>query len=253
MEIPQHANTSRHPGRREAEEHDRDRIRGEKGPLCRQGAEGDDDRRKEAEAHQRGDGGAHHRRGVHASSQGRRVGFWRGPEGMGGAVLAERLFGDIIGELGEVFSPDDALRLYCISTLRVLEPGIKDYELKDAYEESFLSELHPAVALSRNTVSDFEHDLGRAYPKVVAFMRGRAAKVGTGHHLLVDGTLKSDESKVNSLSGFSRKARTKGTRGISVVYAFDLERLEPVCGKCFPGNMLDVTAYRAFIGTIEWE
>jgi transposase len=67
------------------------------------------------------------------------------------------------------------------------------------------------------------------------------------HHLLVDGTLKSDESIVNSLSDFSRKARTKGTRDISVLYAFDLEDMEPVCSKCFPGNMLDATAYEEFI------
>lgn len=67
------------------------------------------------------------------------------------------------------------------------------------------------------------------------------------HHLLVDGTLKSDESRINSLSGFSRKARTKGTRDISVLYIFDLEEMEPVCSKCFPGNMLDATSYREFI------
>jgi transposase len=65
--------------------------------------------------------------------------------------------------------------------------------------------------------------------------------------LLVDGTLKSDESKVNSLSDFSRKARIKGTRDISVLFAFDLEAMEPVCSKCFPGNMLDATSYEAFI------
>ena len=50
-----------------------------------------------------------------------------------------------------------------------------------------------------------------------------------------------------SLSEFSRKARTKGTRDISVLYAFDLEEMEPVCSKCFPGNMLDATSYSEFI------
>lgn len=59
--------------------------------------------------------------------------------------------------------------------------------------------------------------------------------------------LKSDESKVNFLSDFSRKARTKGTRDISVLYAFDLEAMEPVCSKCFPGNILDATSYREFL------
>ena len=53
-------------------------------------------------------------------------------------------------------------------------------------------------------------------------------EVGQGHHLLVEGTLKSDESGVNTLSDFFRKARTKGSRDISVIYAFNLEKKEPV-------------------------
>ena len=62
-----------------------------------------------------------------------------------------------------------------------------------------------------------------------------------------DGTLKSNDSKVNSLSDFSRKAKAKETRDISILYAYDLEVGEPICSKCFPGNMLDATAYEAFI------
>ena len=162
-------------------------------------------------------------------------------------MLAQKLFGSMVDELREVYSSDDALKIWCIATLRVCFSGIKDCELKDAYEESFLSELYPGVALSRNTVSAFLNDLGRTCSKITLFMRGRTARVGLDHHLLIDGTLKSDESRVNSLSDFSRKARTKGTRDISVLYAFDLEAEEPVCSKCFPGNMLDVTAYSEFI------
>jgi transposase len=78
-------------------------------------------------------------------------------------------------------------------------------------------------------------------------MKDRTAAVGMDHHLLIDGTLKSDESRVNSLSDFSRKAKLKGSRDISVLYAFDLDAMEPVCSKCFPGNMPDCTAYEAFV------
>jgi hypothetical protein len=162
-------------------------------------------------------------------------------------VLCDDVNKDMIDELCQVYSKADALKIYCVSTLRVCDPGIKDFELKDAYDTSFLSEIYPGVALSKNTVCDFLSDLGRACSRVVSFMRNRTAAVGMDHHLLIDGTLKSDESKVNSLSDFSRKARAKGTRDISVLYAFDLESMEPVCSKCFPGNMLDLTSYEAFI------
>ena len=162
-------------------------------------------------------------------------------------VLCDRLFKGIQEELFAVYSRPDAMKIYCISVLRVCNPGIKDNELKEAYETSFLSELYPDIALSKNTVSTFLNDLGKTCSRIVQFMRNRTAAVAMDHHLLVDGTLKSDESKVNFLSEFSRKARTKGTRDISVLYAFDLEGMEPVCSKCFPGNMLDSTSYSAFI------
>lgn len=41
-------------------------------------------------------------------------------------------------------------------------------------------------------------------------MRNRAASVKVDHHLLVDGTLKTDNSVVDSLLNFSREARVRG-------------------------------------------
>ena len=162
-------------------------------------------------------------------------------------ILCDRLFKDILDELFKVYAVSDALKIYCIALLRVSYHGIKDYELKEKYDESFLSELYSSVALSKNTVSKFINDLGKAVARIFLFMQNRTSRINMDHHLLVDGTLKSDESKINSLSNFSRKARTKGTRDISVIYAFDLEKMEPVCSQCFPGNMLDKTAYERFI------
>lgn len=162
-------------------------------------------------------------------------------------VLCDRLFSGIKSELSAVYNQTDAMKIYCISILRVCDPGIKNYELKEAYDTSFLSELYPGIPLSKNTVSTFLNNLGKSVSRIIQFMRNRTDAVSMDHHLLVDGTLKSNESKVNSLSDFSRKARTKGTRDISVLYAFDLEEMEPVCSKCFPGNMLDATSYGTFI------
>lgn len=165
----------------------------------------------------------------------------------GGTILCCMVFDSILKELEAVYSRDDALKIYCIAILRVCNPGIKDYELKEAYDNSFLSEKYPDVALSKNTVCKFLNDLGKAYSRMVKFMRNRAAAVNVDHHLLIDGTLKTDNSVVDSLSNFSRKARVKGTRDMSVMFAFDLEAMDPVCSQCFPGNMLDLTAYEDFL------
>ena len=162
-------------------------------------------------------------------------------------AYCDSLIAGVIPELDAQYSHQTSLQIHCIAVLRVCYPGVKDCELKERYDSSFLSEIRPGVALSRNTVSSLLEKLGKSVSRIVEFMRGRAAKVGADHHLLVDGTLKSDESSVNSLSDFSRKARTKGSRDISVLYAFDLEAMEPVCSQCFPGNMLDLTAYSDFI------
>ena len=164
-----------------------------------------------------------------------------------GIILCCMVFGDILKELEAVYNHSDALKIYCIAILRVCNPGIKDHELKEAYDDSFLSEKYPDVALSKNTVSRFLNDLGKAYTRIVRFMRSRTSAVRADHHLLIDGTLKTDNSVVDTLSGFSRKARVKGTRDISVMYAYDLEVMEPVCSQCYPGNMLDITAYEDFL------
>lgn len=165
----------------------------------------------------------------------------------GALELCDRIARGLLDELMQFYNRHDALVIYCIAILRVCYPGIKDYELKDYYEKSFLSEIYPGVALSRNTVSAFIADVGKACSRIRSFMQARTAAVRADHHLIVDGTLKSNESKVNSLSQFSRKARTKGTRDISLLYAFDLEEMEPVCSQCFPGNMIDSVSYDSFI------
>ena len=162
-------------------------------------------------------------------------------------TLCNNLFGNILSELKAIYHEKDAMTIYCVAILRVCNPGIKDYELKEAYDTSFLSEYYPSIALSKNSVSKFLNNLGKVCSRITKFMKNRAEAVKMDHHLLIDGTLKSNESKVNTFSDYSRKAKTKGTRDISVLFAFDLEEMEPVCSKCFPGNMLDCTSYEEFI------
>ena len=58
-------------------------------------------------------------------------------------------FGEpLMSELRKQYKQEDAEKILCIALLRVCYPGIKDNELKNAYEESFLSIIYPNVALS---------------------------------------------------------------------------------------------------------
>lgn len=129
-----------------------------------------------------------------------------------------------LAEIEEVYSHDDAMKLYAMAVLRVCNPDVKDCELQEKYQDSFLSEFHPGIPLSRNTVSKFLSDIGKQLPMIYAFMRKRAEKVGIDHHLLIDGTLKSNDSTINTLSDYSYKSRLRNRNDISVLYAFNLEK-----------------------------
>ena len=102
-------------------------------------------------------------------------------------TLCDRLSQDVLLDLKKVYNESDALKLYCIAILRVCNPGIKDCELKEAYDNCFLSETYPDVALSRNTVCEFLNNVGKACSRIVKFMRLRTEAVNMSHHLLVDG------------------------------------------------------------------
>jgi len=156
---------------------------------------------------------------------------------------------DILEGLREVYNNEDALKIYSIALLRALDADINDYELSCEYKGSWLSETYPGVALSKNTVSDFLYDLGRTCSRISLFMQKRTASVSANCHLAVDGTLKSNESTVNTFSDYSRKALKKGTKDISVVYAYNIETGEPVCSKAYPGNQIDISLLDDFIRT----
>lgn len=162
-------------------------------------------------------------------------------------VLCDRLFSDIIRELTTVYNHADAMKIYCIAILRVCHPGIEDDGLKETYETSFLSVLYPGVALSKSTVCRLLPTLGKTVTRIIRFMRNRVAAVPVDHHLLIAGTLKSNDSKVNSLSDFSRETSPTRGRALSVIYAFDLDAMEPICSEFFPGDMSDDVAYEAFL------
>ena len=154
--------------------------------------------------------------------------------------------GDLFLELNEVFDTKVAKQLFVIALLRVADPDIKDRDLKFAYETSFLSELYPGVPLSENTVSKLLLETGMAYRYIQKFMENRVKKF-TGSTLVIDGTLKNNNSCENSFSEFSRKGIVKGSMDLNLIYAYDLGSQEPVAVKPYPGNMLDLTAVDDFV------
>ena len=165
----------------------------------------------------------------------------------GASAFVRSVSKDLFTELLGVYTPKDAYTIMAIASLRVIKPEVSAKRLATQYQQSFISKFYPGIGLSENTISAFLQGIGRDGNRRLAFCHKRAASVVAEHHVAIYGMLKQDNSIVNDLSAFSYKARTKGCREISVLYAYDIEEMEPICAEVFPGNSIDPTSYRFFI------
>lgn len=134
-----------------------------------------------------------------------------------------------------------------MATLKVIKPSVTAMRMSTHYNRTFVCMDYPGAALSKNTVCSLLQRIGQDGSRRKMFYQRRLAQVAKDHHIAIDGTLKQDTSKVNDLSDFSYKARVKGCRDVSVLYAYDIELMEPVCAEVFPGNSIDASSYPAFI------
>lgn len=114
-----------------------------------------------------------------------------------------------------------------IAILKVVRPTVTISRMATQYKKSFLSEFYLGTHLSKNYVSLLFDVLGQDLKLLRQFYKLRIDNVRKEHHIAIDGTLKQNNSVVNDLSHFSYKSRVKGTKDISVLYAYDVELKEP--------------------------
>ena len=167
----------------------------------------------------------------------------------GGAALAYSLSSDILQDLTSIYPINYAYTIMALATLKVLKPNTAASRIASAYVSSFVHEYYPHAALSSNSISHLYQVLGMDGKKREMFFEKQMEHVSAEHHLAIDGTLKQDTSKVNDLASFSRKARIKDCTDISVLYAYDIEQMEPISCAVYPGNCVDAVAYRSFLHT----
>jgi hypothetical protein len=165
----------------------------------------------------------------------------------GASALVKSVSPDILNELLGVYPAKEAFAIIAIATLKVVKPAITANRIQTHYHRTFVCKDYPGAALSQNSVTSLLQRLGQDGAKRRLFYQKRADAVSEDHHVAIDGTLKQDTSEVNDLSAFSYKAKHRGHRDISVLYAYDIELMEPVCAGVFPGNSIDASSYSAFI------
>lgn len=171
----------------------------------------------------------------------------------GNVEMFDRLSRDLLDLLEKHYNGQDAMRIYIMAILRASYRGIPDRQLQRQYEETFLTEMFPRVNLSRSSVSDFLRNVGRTCSRITCVMRAMVAGVLEGQHVIIDGSLRQDESRVNSLSEVSRKTALRGYREVLLMYAYCLETKQPLCSKVYPGNMVDQRAVSDFLEEFQIE
>ena len=165
----------------------------------------------------------------------------------GASALVKSVTQDIKEELLEVYDPSDVYAMMSLATLKVIKPAITANRMATHYRRTFVCKDYPGAALSPNSISNLLQRIGMDGTRREKFYQLRMKAVAENHHIAIDGTLKQDNSRVNDLSAYSRKARVRGCQEVSVLYAYDIERMEPICAEVFPGNSIDASSYPAFI------
>lgn len=165
----------------------------------------------------------------------------------GASALVKSVTKDLKEDLLAVYDPPDAYAMMSLATLKIIKPAITASRMSTHYRRTFVCKDYPGAAMSQNSISSLLQRIGMNGSKRRQFYQLRINAVSADHHVALDGTLKQDNSKVNDLSAYSHKARVRGCCEVSVLYAYDIERMEPVCAEVFPRNSIDASSYPAFI------
>ncbi len=164
----------------------------------------------------------------------------------GETALFDQASKSVLEELKVVYDDETATKLYVIALLRATNNDLTNRDLKHEYEYNYISNTYPNISLSESSLPVFFEDIGAAYLRIEEFMRNRV-EACCGDTILVDGTLKSYNSKNSMFSDWSRKGRVKGSKDFSLLYSYDLNTCEPISSKPYTGNMIDATSFNDFV------
>lgn len=162
----------------------------------------------------------------------------------GVVALCNKVGQAILDDLKKVYEDKDAVTLYVIALIRAAYGDVTAREIQYRYETSYISEMYP-TSVSPSMISPFLESIGQRYLKIQEFMHNDAMGM-KADTLLIDGTLRNNNGET-MFSQWSRKGAVKNSEDMSILYAYDIERKEPVASKPYPGNMLDSTSFVDFI------
>lgn len=152
----------------------------------------------------------------------------------GVVALAYSLSEDIIEDLLRVHAPNDALRVLTIAILQIIHPTMSIDQVASMYRKSYLSVYFPGLALSSSTVKKLYKRLGEDLNARNQFFALRKMRIKDDHHIVVDQVIKNDQN-VSDLNHFTLRIDKSENKSLSILYASDLETMEPICDRIVLG------------------
>ncbi len=165
-------------------------------------------------------------------------------------ALLQPLSQDLLAQLTAVYGLVDAESILAFASLEVMLESISvlyqssDFEeiLQSEYEESFLCVFYPNAKLSPRYIANLHKRIHTDTRSRHVWNAVRLNTVKEWEHLVISKgyyTVRSPEHP--SDPGSIR------VQDITVLYAYCLERLEPICFQIFPGEVATDAAYRSFL------
>jgi hypothetical protein len=165
----------------------------------------------------------------------------------GAVTLINHILKDIYNELLAVFPVTIVFAIMSLAILKVAKPKISSKRMNSFYKRTFVSKYYPDASLSKNSISKLYNDIGVDSDKRKQFFELRVESLKDEHNVVIDTTLKENNSYVNDLSKYSYKSRVKCEKDISIIFAYNANLKEPICSKVNPGNINDASALESFI------
>lgn len=160
----------------------------------------------------------------------------------GASWLIRTVGQDLLGNLRKHFGADSAW-IFIVAALRVARHCAFKY-IEHYYRVSYLSVLHPGVALSPSTLSNRLEQLGARRGAMVDFMREYVP--AASFYAIFDGT--SIVCNSGRITDAQRGYNSHGCHDpqVNLMYALavDGEKVCPVFYKSYPGSVRDVSAFR---------
>lgn len=156
-----------------------------------------------------------------------------------------------LSKLKEVFNPLDAISIYVVALIHVVQGFVYMKDVERYYEMSVLSLRYPELKLGYKALSKLYDKLGRRQNSVLEFQQRLLDQ--SSRQIAIDGHVIADCSADNDLAAKGYKFQKLGERQINLLMAYDVNTFTPVLSRIYDGANVDKVSVRDLIDQVQIE